>query len=309
MEFLHTPVLLNETADFLNIVPGGVYVDATAGGGGHSGKILEKLGNSGRLILVDRDPDAIEALEEKFKNYNNVLIIKDNFSNITKVLKFCNVGNINGILFDIGISSYQLDESSRGFSYTKDALLDMRMSKEGISAKEFLNSAPEDELFLVIKNYGEERYAHFIAKNIVKERSKKEIETTFELVEIIKNSMPQKALKEKGHPAKRTFQAIRIYINSELDNLKMGLTSAFKFLIPGGRMAVITFHSLEDRIVKRQFVSWNTGCICPKDLPLCVCKKEPVAKILTKKAIKPPLTEVLSNKRSKSAKLRVCEKL
>lgn len=309
MEFLHTPVLLNEAVSFLDINPNGVYLDATAGGGGHSSAILEKLSSSGKLIMLDKDPDAINHLSKKFKNCKNALIIKTDFVNINKVLNELGVNSLDGALFDLGVSSYQLDSLKRGFSYNKDSKLDMRMSKEGISAKDFINTAAEDEIFKVLKEYGEERYASSIAGNIVSERLVKPIETTFQLVEIIKKSMPQKALKGKGHPAKKTFQAIRIHINSELNSLKTGLISAFNALVPGGKMAAITFHSLEDRIVKMQFKKWCTGCICPSDFPVCVCKKHPEAKLLTKKAVKPTLDEIYKNSRSKSAKLRACEKI
>ena len=309
MVFSHIPVFLNEAVDFLNIKPNGIYVDATAGGGGHSEAILEQLSNEGRLVLLDRDPDAVEHLYNKFKNRSNVLIIKDNFVNIYNVLGRIKVSSVDGILFDLGVSSYQLDNKDRGFTYKENVPLDMRMSKEGISAKDFINTAPEYEISRVLKENAQERYASSIARNIVKERLIHPIETTFDLVNIIKRSMPQKSLKEKGHPAKRTFQAIRMHINSELSNLKKGLMSAFNVLSSGGRIVVITFHSLEDKVVKDQFKKWSTGCTCPGNFPVCVCGKKPLAKVLTKKALKPSFEEVSSNKRSKSAKLRVCEKI
>lgn len=309
MVFSHIPVFLNEAVDYLNIKPNGVYVDATAGGGGHSEAILEQLSNEGRLVLLDRDPDAVEHLYNKFKNRSNVLIIKDNFINIYNVLCKIRVNSVDGILFDLGVSSYQLDNKDRGFTYKENVPLDMRMSKEGISAKDFINTAPEYEISRVLKENAQERYASSIARNIVKERLIHPIETTFDLVNIVKRSIPQKSLKEKGHPAKRTFQAIRIHINSELSNLKKGLMSAFNVLSSGGRIVVITFHSLEDKIVKDQFKKWSTGCNCPGNFPVCVCGKKPLAKVLTKKALKPSFEEVSSNKRSKSAKLRVCEKI
>ena len=306
MEFSHTPVFLKEAVDFLSIKPQGTYVDATAGGGGHGRAILERLSNKGNLILIDRDPDAIEYLLEKFKNSNNVLIIKDNFVNIYSVL---NEKGADGVLFDLGVSSYQLDNKDRGFTYKENVPLDMRMSKEGLSARDFVNTAPEEEILRVLRENAEEKYAENIARNIVKGRSMHPIETTFDLVNIVKKSMPQRSLREKGHPAKRTFQAIRIHINSELKNLKLGLVSAFKALALGGRMVVITFHSLEDRIVKNQFKKWSTGCTCPGNFPVCVCGRKSVAKLLTKKAVKPSPKEININKRSKSAKLRVCEKI
>ena len=309
MEFLHKPVFLKESVDFLNIKSDGVYVDATAGGGGHSKAILEKLDTKGKLICIDQDPDAVEVLKKRFKNSENIFIIKSNFVNIDNVLSSLNIDFIDGILFDLGVSSYQLDESSRGFSYREDAVLDMRMSKEGISAKDFINDFSKEDIFRVIRDYGEEKYAYSIADNIVKERKAKPIKSTLELVKIIKRSMPQKALREKGHPAKRTFQAIRIYINSELDVLKKSLDSSFKRLSIFGRMVVITFHSLEDRIVKKFFSDLCKGCTCPKDFPICVCHKNPLAKLITKKSMKPSLDEIEKNIRSKSAKLRVCEKI
>lgn len=309
MEFLHKTVLLEESINLLNIRPSGTYVDATAGGGGHSRAILEKLNSEGKLVCIDQDPDAVKILKEKFKNLENVFVIKDNFVNINSVLGDLGIVSIDGIIFDLGVSSYQLDEEKRGFSYHKDSALDMRMSKEGLSAKDFVNSFSMEDIFKVIRDYGEEKYAYFIAKNIVKERSKKVIETTFDLVKIIKESMPQKALKEKGHPARKTFQAIRIYVNSELKILEKSLALSFEKLSSLGRMAVITFHSLEDRIVKRFFSSLSKGCTCPADFPVCVCEKSPLARLVTKKAIKPSSEELEKNPRSRSAKLRVCEKI
>ena len=309
MEFLHKSVFLKESIDFLNIKPSGVYVDATAGGGGHSSAVLERLNPEGKLLCIDQDPDAIEVLNKKFKNFKNVFVVRENFANLEKILDDLNIDGIDGILFDLGVSSYQLDEKDRGFSYKEEAFLDMRMSKEGISAKDFVNDFPWEDIFRVIRDYGEERYAYSIAQNIVKEREIKPIETTLDLVRIIKNSMPQKALREKGHPAKRTFQAIRIYVNSELSVLRKSLDSAFKRLSSFGRMVVITFLSLEDRIVKRFFMDLCKGCTCPGDFPVCVCKKKPLAKLVTKKAIKPSFEEIEENSRSKSAKLRVCEKI
>jgi len=309
LEFLHKTVLLEESVDFLNVKPDGIYVDATAGGGGHSRAILENLNSNGKLVCIDQDPDAIKILKEKFKNQENVFIIKDNFVNINSVLSNLNIPFVDGVIFDLGVSSYQLDEEKRGFSYHKDSVLDMRMSKEGLSAKDFVNSFSIEDIFRVIRDYGEEKYAYLIAKNIVKERSKKVIENTFDLVKIIKDSMPQKALKEKGHPARRTFQAIRIYVNSELKILEKSLALSFEKLSSLGRMAVITFHSLEDRIVKRFFSSLSRGCTCPPDFPVCVCEKSPLARLVTKKAVKPSFEELEKNPRSRSAKLRVCEKI
>ena len=309
MEFSHKPVFLKETIDFLNINPDGTYVDATAGGGGHSRAILGKLSSRGRLVSIDQDPDAVDTLKVRFRSFNNSIVVKENFIRLRKVLDSLNIQFIDGILFDLGVSSYQLDEPIRGFSYSKNAPLDMRMSKEGLSARDFVNSFSEDEIFKVIKDYGEEKYAKAIARNIVKEREKKEIWTTFDLSKTIKDSMPQKTLKEKGHPAKRTFQAIRIFINRELEVLEKSLDAAFERLSSLGRIVVITFHSLEDRIVKKKFSSWCTGCTCPSDFPVCICNKKPVAKLITKRAVKPTSEEIEENSRCKSAKLRVCEKI
>lgn len=309
MDFFHKPVFLNEAIKFLNIKPSGIYVDATSGGGGHSAAILEKLGIHGKLISLDQDPDAIAFLKEKFKNCKKSFVIKENFVNINKVLNTLGLSAVDGFLFDLGVSSYQLDKAERGFSYNKNALLDMRMNKEGYSAKDFVNNAEEKEISRVLKEYGEEKYAVNIAKNLIKARMNKPIETTFELVGLIKTSIPQKDLKKRGHPAKKTFQAIRIFVNSELSILEKSLDLAFDRLSPGGRIVVITFHSLEDRIAKRKFSSFSQGCICPTYFPVCTCNRKPQAILVNKKALKPTESDVKENPRCKSAKLRACEKL
>lgn len=308
MEFYHKSVLLNESIESLNIDPNGIYVDGTAGGGGHSEEILKKLKN-GTLISTDQDPDAISFLRERLSKYKNSIVVNSNFSEIRKVLKDLSIGGIDGVLLDLGVSSYQLDTRERGFSYHNDAPLDMRMSKSGISAYEVVNDFDESELSRIISSYGEEKFSKQIARAIVKEREKEKISTTLQLAEIIKRSVPAKVRRENKHPAKKTFQAIRIYVNRELEVLEKGLDEAFDVLKPCGRLAVISFHSLEDRIVKNKMKSWTQGCICPKDFPVCVCNNKPKAKLYMKKPIEPTELEIEENKRSRSAKLRVCIKL
>ena len=307
MEFVHKSVLLQEAVDALSVKDNGIYVDATAGGGGHSSEIIKKLGSEGRLIDVDRDPDAIAVLTEKFKNHENVLIVHDVFDNIRNILTQNNIDGVDGILADLGVSSYQLDTAERGFSVHKDAPLDMRMSKSGYSAFNAVNELSEKELSDIIFSYGEEKYARSIAKNIVKAREKKPIETTFELCDIISVSMPAKA-KRDGHPARKTFQAIRIYINRELEMLPGALRDMFDSLKPGGVLAIITFHSLEDRIVKNTFNEFCKGCTCPPDFPVCICGNKPKGK-LPFKSIAPSDAEVEENPRSRSARLRAVIKL
>ncbi len=309
MKFFHKSVFLEKAVELLNIKPSGVYVDATAGGGGHSESIVKKLSGAGKLISLDQDPDAIKFLKAKFKSCKNLFVFEKNFVNIDEVLDELKVDLVDGFLFDLGVSSYQLDNVSRGFSYKKDAALDMRMSKSGFSARDFVNTACEKKISQVIKEFGEEKYADSIARNLVKSRSEKSVETTFDLVEIIKQSLPQKVLKSKGHPAKKTFQAIRIYVNSELSILEKTLGLAFKRLAPHGRIVAITFHSLEDRIVKKKFTSFSSGCCCPPYFPICTCGKKPEAILLTKKPLKPTEREIEENPRCKSAKLRACEKI
>lgn len=310
MRFEHTPVLLNECIEALDIKPDGIYVDCTLGGGGHSFYIAQKLEN-GCLIGIDQDKDAIEFATKRLEDFSDkVIIVNDNFSNIVEVLKELDIQKVDGILIDLGVSSFQLDTAHRGFSYNLDSTLDMRMNKEApLSAKEVVNNYDKQELVRIFREYGEERYSESIARIIVRARETKTIETTFELVEIIKKAMPAKALKEKGHPAKRVFQAIRIEVNKELDVLKSVVSDAFESLKPGGTLAVITFHSLEDRIVKQFFNNLAKGCICPKEFPICICKNHPKIKFVNKKGIGPSEMEIEKNKRSKSAKLRAVIKL
>ena len=309
LEFNHKTVLLNETVELLNINPNGIYVDATAGGGGLSYKVASNLSKKGKLICIDQDPDAILACKEKLKDFENVDIVNDNFSNIYNIVHNLGFDSVDGVAFDLGVSSYQLDAAQRGFSYKKEALLDMRMSKQGQSAYDVVNFLGQDELKKIISEYGEERYASKIAFKIVKAREKKLIETTTELAEIVKNAIPAFSRREGGNPARRTFQAIRIYVNDELENLKKSLEDAFKVLKKGGRIVAITFHSLEDKIVKKKMQNWCKGCVCPSDFPICVCGRNPSACMVIKKAIKPSVEETKENTRSRSAKLRVCEKI
>ncbi|MCH5300518.1 MAG: 16S rRNA (cytosine(1402)-N(4))-methyltransferase RsmH [Ruminococcus sp.] len=307
MDFLHIPVLLSETIDGLNIKPDGIYVDGTAGGGGHSSEILKRL-ISGKLYSIDQDPDAIAAVTERFKNEPNSVILKGNFSNMKELLAENQVYSVDGVLLDIGVSSHQLDTAERGFSFHEDAPLDMRMSQQGLTAADLVNSLSFEELTKIIFTYGEEKYANSIVKSIIKEREIKPITTTFELAEIIKASVPQRARRD-GHPARKTFQALRIAVNHELEALEKGLDEAFEILNPQGRLAVITFHSLEDRIVKRKMAEWFKGCTCPKDFPVCVCGNKPKAKAVSRKPIIANSQELDKNLRSRSAKLRICEKI
>ena len=306
MKFNHRSVLLKESIDSLHIQPDGVYMDGTAGGGGHSAAILERLGEHGKLIAVDQDPDALAVLKERFGKNQNVIIINNNFSNIKNILNDAGVTAINGLLLDIGVSSYQLDTAHRGFSYHIDAPLDMRMSQSGKSAYDVVNTYGEKELADIIFRYGEEKFSRSIAKNIVALREKKPIETTAELVDIIKASMPE-AAKRGAHPARKTFQAIRIEVNNELGVLEKALNDALECVKPGGVISVITFHSLEDRLVKNKFREWAQGCTCPKDFPVCVCGKTPRVKVM--KAVSPSSEEVEKNNRSRSARLRSVIKL
>ncbi len=307
MEFSHTPVLLNESVDGLNIKPSGIYVDGTAGGGGHSAEILKRL-SSGKLVSIDQDPDAIDAVKQRFANNENSIIIKGNFSQMKSLLAERGIYQVDGVLLDIGVSSHQLDTAERGFSFHEDAVLDMRMSQSGPSAKDLVNSLSQKELSRIIFTYGEEKFADSISKGIVKYRQEKPIETTFELAEIIRNSVPER-VRRAGHPARKTFQALRIEVNHELDVLKKGMEDAFDLLGPSGRLAVITFHSLEDRIVKKTMAHWCQGCTCPPDFPVCVCNKKPRAELVTKKPIVANSQELSENPRSRSAKLRICKKI
>ncbi len=304
--FNHIPVLFNETIDALNIRPDGIYVDCTAGGGGHSAAVLERL-TTGKLIAIDQDPDAIETLEKRFAGNGKVIIVHDNFVNIETVLSNLGIIGVDGVMADLGVSSHQLDTDERGFSFHKDAPLDMRMSQSGMSAKDLVNNASQQDLQRIIYTYGEEKFASSIARNIVKAREEKPIETTFQLVEIIKASMPMKA-KRDGHPARKTFQALRIEVNGELDKLDKALDSMFDVLNPNGRLAIITFHSLEDRLVKKRFASFCEGCTCPPEFPVCVCGKTPRGR-LPFKSVSPGATEVEGNFRAHSARLRAIEKI
>ena len=306
MEFIHKPVLFDEAIDALNIKPDGIYFDGTSGGGGHSGAIASRL-TSGRLISVDQDPDAIEILHERLGKYPCVTVVKSNFCMIKQVLNEQDVSGVDGILLDLGVSSHQLDEGERGFSYKKDAPLDMRMSQEGTSAADLVNNLSEQELSKIIFTYGEEKFAKRIAAAIVRERKNGKIETTLQLAEIVKNAIPAATRREGGNPARRTFQALRIEVNGELDKLSKALDEMLECLNPGGRIAVITFHSLEDRIVKQRFAKWCSGCTCPPDFPVCVCGKKPLGQ-LPFKAKAPTEEELEVNPRSRSARLRVFEK-
>ncbi|AEF17089.1 Ribosomal RNA small subunit methyltransferase H [Thermoanaerobacterium xylanolyticum LX-11] len=308
MDFKHESVLLQETIEYLEIKPDGIYVDGTLGGGGHSYEILRRL-DKGKLIAIDRDMDAIKAASIRLKDFNNTTYIHDNYKNIKDILKKCGIESIDGALLDLGVSSYQLDEAQRGFSYMHDAPLDMRMDKESdITAEYVVNNYSEDEIAKVISDYGEELWAKRIAKFIVEERRRKPIKTTFELVDIIKKAIPASKRRTGPHPAKRTFQAIRIEVNEELKGLGDAIADFVDVMNPGGRIAIITFHSLEDRIVKNAYKKLEDPCTCPKNLP-CTCGKKPVIKIITKKPIVPSEVEIKVNPRSRSAKLRVAEKL
>lgn len=307
MEFKHISVLLNESISGLNINPDGVYVDCTAGGGGHSSAIAEKLSEKGMLIALDRDPDAVKAASERLAVYENVKVIQSNYSDLHSVLDGLGISAVDGIIMDLGVSSYQLDEKSRGFSYHEDAPLDMRMSRTGMTAADVVNNLSEKELANIIFEYGEEKFSFRIASNIVRHREVKPIETTLQLADIIRESVPQKARRDKN-PCKKTFQALRIKVNGEFDHLSKGLDEAFFSLKPNGRLAVITFHSLEDRIVKQRFAGWCKGCICPPDFPQCVCGRKPLGQLVNRKPIEADKNELENNKRSRSAKLRVIER-
>ena len=308
MNFSHIPVLLSEAIDGLAIDESGIYIDGTAGGGSHSEAILKRL-KSGKLVSIDQDPDAIDFLREKLSNYENSVLIQDNFSNMEKIAKDLSIDAVNGVLLDIGVSSHQFDTPSRGFSYRYDAPLDMRMSQTCVSAADLVNGLSWQELAKIISTYSEEKFAKNIALAIVKERENSPIKTTGHLSEVIKSAIPAKFKRDGGHPARKTFQALRIAVNNELDVLTTGLDAAFSILKPGGRLAVITFHSLEDRLVKKKMAVWCEGCTCPPEFPICVCHKKPQAKLINKKVIEASPREVNENPRSRSAKLRICEKL
>ncbi len=302
MEFNHISVLLNETIESLNINPDGIYVDGTAGGAGHSSEIAKRLKN-GRLIALDQDPDAVKTATERLKGYN-AQVIESNFSDMDKVLKSLAIDKVDGILLDLGVSSYQLDNAERGFSYHKESALDMRMSQSGISAEDVVNDFSETELADIFWRFGEEKFSRKIASRIVGERAKERITTTTQLAEIIANAYPASQRRD-GHPARKCFQAIRIAVNGELDRLNEVLDKAFDLLKSGGVLSIITFHSLEDRMVKLRFKEYCTGCTCPPDFPVCVCGKTPKGYLLTRKPIEPSAEELSNNPRSRSAKLRV----
>ncbi len=290
----------------LNIDPEGIYIDGTAGGGGHSLEIARRL-TTGKLIAIDRDPDAIKAAGERLYG-TGAKLVNSNYCEMDRITRELGIEGVNGVLLDLGVSSYQLDNRERGFSYHDDAPLDMRMSKEGISAKDVVNGYSYEELSRIIFEYGEERYAKNIASNIVKLRESKPIESTAELAEIIKESVPQKVRREKN-PCRKTFQAIRIEVNNELGSLSEAIDKAFELLLPKGRLCIITFHSLEDRLTKQKFAGFCQGCTCPPEFPVCVCGKKPRGRLITKKPIEPSEEEQRINPRSRSAKLRVIEKI
>ena len=309
-QFHHISVLLNECLDGLSIRPDGIYVDGTLGGAGHSSQIAKRL-TTGRLIGIDRDPIALEAAGKRLAPYKDrVSLVHSNFCEIAKVLKDLNISGVDGILLDLGVSSPQLDDGSRGFSYMVDAPLDMRMNnQDALNAEMVVNTWPQEELRRILYTYGEERYAPQIAAAICRRREQQPIKTTLELVDIIRSAMPPAALREKQHPAKRSFQAIRIAVNDELGAVEKVMEDAIPLLNPGGRLAVITFHSLEDRIVKTAMAAAAKGCTCPPEFPVCVCGKKPQVKLVSRKPIVATDEELNENPRSRSAKLRVCEKL
>lgn len=306
MDFHHISVMLPECIEGLNIKPEGIYVDGTAGGAGHSREIAKRL-TTGRLIAIDRDPTAVKVATERLCGLP-ATVIKENYSQLDTVLESLGVDGVDGILLDLGVSSHQLDNSERGFSYHADAVLDMRMGQEGISAKDIVNEWPEKELARIIFEYGEEKFARSIASQIVKCREQKTIYTTGELAEIIKSAVPAKVRREKN-PCKKTFQAIRIAVNDELEHLSIALDKAFDALNSNGRLCIITFHSLEDRLVKQRFATYCKGCECPPDFPVCVCGKKPRGRLINKKPVTATEQELQINNRSRSAKLRIIEKI
>ena len=308
MEFKHKSVLLQECIEGLNIKENGIYVDGTLGGAGHSSEILKKLSSKGKLIGIDRDEEALKAAKERLKEYENVVYLHGNHDDIKELLKSIQIDKVDGILLDLGVSSYQLDERARGFSYMGEATLDMRMDKtQELTAKDVVNDYTEEKLSRIIEEYGEEKFAKNIARNIVKDRQISPIETTMQLVDIIRKSIPISKQKD-GHPAKRTFQAIRIEVNNEIEPLKETIRNCIECLKPEGRLCVITFHSLEDRAVKQAYMDAEGKCTCPKDLPYCVCGYHSEGKIINKKPIIASKEEQEENSRSKSAKLRIFEK-
>ena len=310
MEFKHKSVLLDECIDNLKIRKDCVYVDGTLGGGGHSYHILKALNGTGMLIGIDRDTDALQAASEKLKEFSNFKTVHDNHANIKNILERLELSGVDGILLDLGVSSYQLDEANRGFSYMHDAKLDMRMNREDeLSAYEVVNNYSEEKLFRIFVDYGEEKFSRSIARKICQKRVERPIETTFELVDIIKSAMPSKALNEKQHPAKRVFQAIRIEVNQELEKLKQAVEDSILSLNDGGRLCIITFHSLEDKIVKHAYEEMEGRCTCPPNFPVCVCGYKSYGKIINKKPITSSDEELKENPRARSAKLRVFERI
>ena len=307
MEFCHTSVLFSQCMEGLAIRPEGIYLDGTAGGGGHSLGIARRL-TTGRLIALDKDPDAVKAAGERLAGLP-ARVVESDYADIPQVLDSLGIDKVDGILLDLGVSSYQLDTPERGFSYMADAPLDMRMTQQGFSARDLVNQWDVSSIARALREFGEEKYALAIAKRIARAREQQPVETTGQLVEIIKSAIPPSARYEGGHPAKRTFQAIRIAVNSELDNLSRCLDTAFGRLAPGGRFAIITFHSLEDRMVKQKFAAYCKGCVCPPDFPVCVCGHTPEGRLGNKKPIEPDEEERQQNSRSHSAKLRILEKL
>lgn len=308
MEFSHISVLLNETVDALNIKPDGIYVDCTTGGAGHSSEILRRLGENGRLIAFDQDPDAIEVIKERIGHDKRVTVVHSNFSELKSVLAQLGIEAVDGVMADLGVSSHQFDKAERGFSYNNDAVLDMRMSQQGMSAKDVVNTYSERDLTRIFRDYGEEKFASRIARSIVNIRQEKEIETTLELAEIIKNAIPAATRRSGGHPAKRCFQAIRLEVNGELEKLQNTLDDMFYCLGKEGRVAIITFHSLEDRIVKKAFAKYCKGCECPPQTPICICGKTPDGRLPFKKIL-PSEREIEVNPRSRSATLRCVERI
>lgn len=306
MEFSHKSVLLKESIEALHIRPDGIYVDGTAGGAGHSAEIAKRL-TTGRLIAMDQDPDAVGIAARRLEEYPAASVVQANFRDMDKALDKLGVGPVDGVLLDLGVSSWQLDNTGRGFSYHGDAPLDMRMSKQGVTAAELVNTLGIEELTRILKEYGEEKFAFRIAGRIVEQRKLEPIETTGRLAELVRSAYPASARRD-GHPARKTFQALRIAVNRELESLSDGLDRAFERLGVNGVLAVITFHSLEDRMVKQRFADWCRGCDCPPDLPVCVCGKTPAGKLVTRKPVTPSETELKENTRSRSAKLRAIQK-
>lgn len=308
MEFSHISVLLKETVDSLNVKQDGIYVDCTCGGAGHSREILKRLGDNGRLIAIDQDPDAIEVIKERIGSDKRVTVVHENFSELRQILDSMGIERVDGVMADLGVSSHQFDKAERGFSYHNDAPLDMRMSQKGMSAADVVNTYSERELMRIFREYGEEKFASRIAKRIISEREIKPIETTLELAEIIKEAIPAATRRSGGHPARRCFQAIRLEVNGEIVKLQNTIDDMFYCLNDGGRVSIITFHSLEDRIVKRAFAKYCKGCECPPQTPVCICGKTPDGALPFKKVL-PCEREIEENSRSRSATLRCCERV